>query len=90
MMRYVASFVRTGNPNPAGGGLPRWEAWSNEPGDPKSVIFDVRGDDPDIRMTDRELTVSGVDEAMAREAPPELVEKATAYMARSRGVVRSD
>lgn len=90
MMRYVASFVRNGDPNVDSGSLPHWQAWSNEPGAQKCVVLDVRGDELDIRMTDADLTPAGVDEAMKRDLPPELYPGAAAFMASSRGTVRSD
>ena len=90
MMRYVASFARSGDPNAASGSLPLWEAWNNEPGVPRCIVLDVRGDEPDIRLTDRDFTPAGVDEAMKRDLSPDLYEQAAALVARSRGTVRSD
>ncbi len=43
MMTYYAQFARTGNPNPPGGNLPEWTPWSNDPGEPKRIIFDTGG-----------------------------------------------
>jgi para-nitrobenzyl esterase len=73
MMKYLARFARTGNPNMPGealgggvpaeaasGELPSWEAWSALPGGPRSIVFDARGDAPAIAMTDEELTDEGV------------------------------
>jgi hypothetical protein len=90
MVRYIASFIRTGDPNAASGGLPRWEAWSNDAGAPRSLVLDVRGDEPAIGMSARELATAGVDAAMERELSPELYRAAASHMARSRGTVRSD
>ena len=56
MMRYLASFIRTGDPNPADGSLPRWEPWSRTPQGPKRIIFDVRGDQPVLAMSTGEST----------------------------------
>lgn len=58
MMRYLASFARTGNPNPApsDGSLPPWKPWSSAPGGPKKIVFDVRGDQPVLSMDTTELT----------------------------------
>jgi hypothetical protein len=56
MMRYLASFARTGNPNPADGSLPPWAPWSRAPGGPKYIVFDVRGKEPTLEMSNQELT----------------------------------
>ena len=70
MMRYLASFARTGNPNPAGGGLPTWEPWSPAPGGPRRILFDVRGHQPVLEMESTELT----DEQVMAAAGSELTE----------------
>jgi para-nitrobenzyl esterase len=81
MQRYLVSFLRTGDPNPDGAAdmapdppLPRWAPWSNAPGGPKCILFDVRGQDPDIRMSDQEVTLAGIEAAMQAELSPELLE----------------
>jgi para-nitrobenzyl esterase len=70
MMRYLAAFCRTGNPNPADGSLPAWEPWSPAPGGPKKIVFDVRGSQPDLSMETTELT----DEQVMAAASSELAE----------------
>lgn len=60
MMAYVAQFARAGDPNAAGSGLPRWEAWSNTAGGPKSVVFDATFTDAKISMMTEEVTADGV------------------------------
>jgi para-nitrobenzyl esterase len=75
MMRYLASFARTGNPNPAdvslpGAALPPWEPWSRAPGGPKKIVFDVRGTQPVLEMETTELT----DEQVMAAAGSELAE----------------
>jgi para-nitrobenzyl esterase len=67
MMRYLASFARTGNPNPADGSLPSWEPWSLAAGGPKKIVFDVRGDQPVLSMGTTELTDDQVMAAASSE-----------------------
>jgi len=82
MMGYAADFARTGDPNTAGSGLPEWEPWSNEPGGPKSILFDVDEDQAiDLRMSTTELTQEGVLERMAAEVPEPLLSEAQEYLA---------
>jgi len=89
MQRYLVAFLRTGDPNPDGTGeaqpaafLPHWAAWSNAAGGPKSILFDVRGEEPDIRMLDREVTLEGIEAAMQAELSPELLEATRQILAR--------
>ena len=70
MMRYLAGFARTGNPNPADGSLPPWEPWSRAPGGPKKILFDVRGNLPVLSMETTDLT----DEQVMAAAGSELAE----------------
>ncbi len=90
--RYLSSFLRFGDPNqPASQGsgqapepeLPRWESWSNEPGGPKCLRMDVRGDGPDFRLLREELTLQSVEAAMTAELSPELAAQTRAYLAHS-------
>lgn len=60
MMRYLARFARTGDPNPPDGSLPVWAPWSRAPGGPRYITFDVRGDKPTLDMSTEELTDAGV------------------------------
>jgi len=72
MMKYLANFARTGNPNhffPCPPWLkkwshltclPRWKEWSNDPGAPKAIVFDADFDRAQIEMMTQELTVEGV------------------------------
>ena len=89
MKSYLTSFLRTGDPNlgsPGGaqtaGTLPYWTAWSNAPGGPKSILFDVRAKAPDIRMLDNEVTREGIEAAMQAELSPELLAATREILAR--------
>ena len=54
----VAQFMRTGDPGTGrpGSNLPRWTAWSNKEGEPKSILLDATYDALNIRMSASELT----------------------------------
>lgn len=81
MMAYAAQFLRTGNPNPPGAGLPEWLPWSNDPGGPKCILFDVTPDQAlKIAMSNVELTVESVQESMAEEVPEPLYSEAAEYL----------
>jgi para-nitrobenzyl esterase len=80
MMDYLAQFARTGNPNRDGSGLPAWTAWTNEPGAPKSIVFDVNGNSPAIRMSSVELTDDGVLAAAAAELPEPVRSQTLRYL----------
>jgi para-nitrobenzyl esterase len=87
MQRYLVAFLRTGDPNPessagAGALLPFWAPWSNAAGAPKCILFDARGQEADIRLLDRELTLEGIEAAMQAELSPELLETTRAILAR--------
>jgi para-nitrobenzyl esterase len=56
MMEYLASFARTGNPNPPGSTLPKWLPWSTRPGTMKAIIFDARQDALALSISTVELT----------------------------------
>jgi para-nitrobenzyl esterase len=83
MMDYVASFIRTGDPNRPGSGLPRWLPWSNEPGAPKGIVFDADRRAPRIGMTSVEVTVDGVFAAIDSDLPASLAAKTRENLARS-------
>ena len=82
MMDYVASFIRTGDPNRPGSGLPQWLPWSNESGAPKGIVFDADRRAPRIGMTSVELTVDGVLAAIDRDLPASLAAETREYLAR--------
>ncbi len=71
MLRYVAQFARTGDPNPPGGELPVWKPWSSAPGAPKAIVFDADDRDARIAMTNEELREAAVRAALATQ-PEEL------------------
>jgi para-nitrobenzyl esterase len=81
MMQYAAQFLRTGDPNTPGSGLPEWRPWSNEPDGPKCILFDVDEDQAlDVRMSTDELTEAGLAEKMAAEVPEPLYSQALEYL----------
>jgi len=91
MRGYLIAFLRTGDPNgrdPACAGaaglpaLPAWVAWSNSAGEPKSILFAVRGATPDIRLLDNEITREGIEAAMQAELSPQLLEATRKILAR--------
>ncbi len=72
MMKYLANFAWTGNPNdddmcrPGAGKhhhhryLPKWREWTNTAGGPKAIVFDADFDTAKIGMMSDEWTVEGV------------------------------
>lgn len=67
MMAYWARFAKTGDPNPEGGGLPRWQSWTNGTG-PKSLLLDATVDAVKIAMSNEEVTNQTIEAAL--EADP--------------------
>jgi para-nitrobenzyl esterase len=84
MMDYLVSFLRSGDPNRAGSGLPVWRPWSNEDGAPKSLLLDSREGKPYLQMLDSELTLQGIYQTMQAELTPELLEKTKRELVRTR------
>ena len=80
MMAYVAQFTRTGNPNMPGSGLPDWKPWTNGENEPKCILFDADLDNAKIKMSNEELTTSGVLQAMKLEVPEPLYSQAIEYI----------
>jgi para-nitrobenzyl esterase len=70
MMEYLASFARTGNPNPPGSTLPKWLPWSTRPGTMKAIVFDARQDALALSISTKELT----DDVVLKAANADLVE----------------
>ena len=83
MMRYLARFARTGDPNMPGGDLPAWEPWSAAPRGPKYIVFDVRGDAPAIAMSNEELTDQEVMAAASAELREPLRTRTLQYLEES-------
>lgn len=89
MMVYVSSFVRSGDPNAVDGGTaaksgrPVWEPWSNVEGGPKVVLFDVNGDEPDIRMRYEEDTIESIMALMLEKLDEPLLSQTLEYLDRS-------
>jgi para-nitrobenzyl esterase len=82
MMDYVASFVRTGDPNREGSGLPRWEAWSNEPAGPRTLLLDADNDGLRVVMGSEEVTLESIREEMKAKLSGAVYEKAADYVNR--------
>lgn len=59
-MAYIAGFIRNVRPNQPETKLPAWTPWSNDAGGSKYIVFDVDGDDVDIKMTAEEITEDDV------------------------------
>jgi len=83
MMDYLGSFVRAGDPNRPGSGLPLWQPWSNDPGGPKCVVLDADKRETRIGMMNVEETEAGVSEAIGRDLPPGLAAETRAYLMRA-------
>lgn len=88
IMGYLANFMRCGDPNSPQSPVVRWEPWSNERNGPKSVLFDVDGDVPDIRMSTKEVTAEAVMDRMEEELSEELYREAQEYLTSGSGLSR--
>jgi para-nitrobenzyl esterase len=80
MMRYLARFARTGDPNMPGENLPEWEPWSTDRDGPKYIIFDTHGDAPTIMMSNEELTDQEVMDAARQQLPEPLRTRTLRYL----------
>jgi para-nitrobenzyl esterase len=67
MMDYRAQFVRTGNPNREGSGLPEWKPWSNIESSPKTILWDADFNNLKIEMSSKELTEEDIEKALKAE-----------------------
>ena len=67
MMDYRAQFVRTGNPNREGSGLPEWKSWSNIESSPKTILLDADFNNLKIEMSSKELTEEDIEKALKAE-----------------------
>ncbi len=80
MMKYVAQFARTGNPNTTGSEFPEWQPWENGENKPKCILFDADMDHAIIEMSNEELTVEKVMETMKAEVPAPLFSQAIDFI----------
>ncbi|WP_010250543.1 carboxylesterase/lipase family protein [Acetivibrio cellulolyticus] len=53
IMSYIASFIKSGNPNNNIDNLPEWTKWSNDKG-PKSIVFEADFEKAKISMMEEE------------------------------------
>ena len=67
MMDYRAQFVRTGNPNREGSGLPEWKPWSNIESSPKTILWDADFNNLKIEMSSKELAEEDIEKALKAE-----------------------
>lgn len=84
MMRYVASFARTGYPSALANGLPVWRAWSNKAAGAKSLILDAGKAGLEIEMSRTEYSRETIDARMRRELTPEEYDQVRAFLDRNR------
>lgn len=82
MMDYLISFVHTGNPGDGGRpeDLPLWQAWSNEPGGPKSMVFNAGYEEAEVFMMREEYTTGDILETYRKKAEEGLFEEAKAII----------
>ncbi|MDA8137563.1 MAG: carboxylesterase family protein [Desulfobacteraceae bacterium] len=65
MMKYLANFARTGNPN--GKGMPQWEQWSNSNGAAKAIVLDADMTQAKIGMSSEEVSIAAEQYKLAME-----------------------
>ncbi|MBI5064265.1 MAG: carboxylesterase family protein, partial [Desulfatitalea sp.] len=59
MMKYMANFARTGNPNQGPNeNLPQWQKWSNDAGTAKAILFDANADQALLSMSTEEVSIA--------------------------------
>ncbi|MCP4197557.1 MAG: carboxylesterase family protein, partial [Proteobacteria bacterium] len=81
ILAYVAQFARTGNPNGSDVDLPEWEQWSNDEGQPKSILLDADlSGTLDIRMSDVELTNQGIKDDLCSKRTEEFYSDAYNFL----------
>ncbi|HUX20170.1 MAG TPA: carboxylesterase family protein [Spirochaetia bacterium] len=84
IMKYVASFARTGNPNAAASHLPTWNSWSDTSGGPKFLLLNADDSEPEIHMSAEELSVHDVMQAMNRQLAEPTLSETRSYLERSK------
>jgi para-nitrobenzyl esterase len=67
MMDYWGQFVRTGDPNREGSGLPRWMPWSNAEGRPKTLILNADFQSLKLQMSNQVLTEAMIEKDLQAE-----------------------
>jgi len=68
MWIYYKPSMENGVPD-AGSSSPTWKAWSNDEGAIKSIVFDIQGWIPDVKMISEEISFDGVMEDMIANGP---------------------
>ncbi|MDR1938625.1 MAG: carboxylesterase family protein [Tannerellaceae bacterium] len=58
LIKYIANFIRTGNPN--GDGLVTWDAWKSATEGNTSLVFDADKEKAIIKMTDNRIIYENV------------------------------
>ncbi|MFO7703642.1 MAG: carboxylesterase family protein, partial [Halopseudomonas sp.] len=64
MMNYLADFARDGNPNGTySAAQPQWSNWTCAPCKNKVIVFDANNEQAEVKMSNEELTLPGVNAA---------------------------
>jgi para-nitrobenzyl esterase len=79
VMRYLASFARTGDPNHvAGAPLPAWPTWDPADGGDKALVMDVHGSELAFTILKERLTPGSIRQQAAAELKEPALSRVTA------------